>query len=420
MKRERAKLENDRVETSDAIVEITPASSKRQTKKISDDRSKISDLLPIDLKMEILKRLPVKTLARFLCLSKEYASIISCRDFMKLYLTESTNSPQSLIFTFESKTHRKHFFFSASPWEQEEEDEMSPQNEDESSSSACVATYHMKCHSQPYTTVAPSVHGLICYGHPSKLMVYNPSTRRSITLPKIDSQRINMYHFLGYDPIHGDYKVLCMTVGMHVYKGRGMAQELRVLTLGNGNSWRLIEDFPPHFLDYHYSPDICINGVLYYGALLDIKRPAVMSFDVKSEKFHLIKGPDRDLRPKLKSFNGKLVVLFSTNGGFELWVLEDAVKHEWEKKLFVSDIDCWRNGCMFQAFCLTDEGEFIFAPRELGKPPFSLLYYDPQENTEGTVHIEGITELKLPLWDNDSDRRLISIFSGQVENLMCL
>ncbi|CAE6001622.1 unnamed protein product [Arabidopsis arenosa] len=267
---------------------------------------------------------------------------------------------------------------------------MSPQNEDESSPSACVATYHMKCHSQPYTTVAPSVHGLICYGHPSKLMVYNPSTRRSITLPKIDSQRINMYHFLGYDPIHGDYKVLCMTVGIHVYKGRGMAEELRVLTLGNGNSWRLIEDFPPHFLEYHYSPDICING------------------------------PDRDLRPKLKSFNGKLVVLFSTNGGFELWVLEDSAKHEWAKKLFVSDIDCWRNGCMFQVFCLTDEGEFIFAPRELGKPPFSLLYYDPQENTEGTVHIEGITELKLPLWDNDSDRRLISIFSGQVENLMCL
>lgn len=79
-----------------------------------------------------------------------------------------------------------------------------------------------------WTVLGPSIHGLICYGPLSKLIVYNPSTRRSITLPKIDSQRIDMHHFLGYDFIDDDYKVLRMTAGTHVRKRRGLAEELRI------------------------------------------------------------------------------------------------------------------------------------------------------------------------------------------------
>ncbi|KAL1219400.1 F-box protein [Cardamine amara subsp. amara] len=126
----------------------------------------------------------------------------------------------------------------------------------------------MKCNSKPYpfTTIAPSVHGLIWYGRPSKLMVYNPSMRRSITLPKNDSHRIDMY-YLGYDPINGDYKVLSMTKGLHVGWRRGLACDLSVLTLGNGNSWRKLKIFL--FTSSPESLDICIDGVLYYEAYLD-------------------------------------------------------------------------------------------------------------------------------------------------------
>ncbi|CAE6001648.1 unnamed protein product [Arabidopsis arenosa] len=103
-----------------------------------------------------------------------------------------------------------------------------------------------------------------------------------------------MYHFLGYDPIDGVYKVLCMIEGNPIGGKFGLAQELRVLTLGKENSWRLVEDFPQHFLDSLDAPDICINGVLYYKALLDTqgKNKAFMSFDVRSEKFDLIKRPE--------------------------------------------------------------------------------------------------------------------------------
>ncbi|CAH8385958.1 unnamed protein product [Eruca vesicaria subsp. sativa] len=107
----------------------------------------------------------------------------------------------------------------------------------------------MKCHSQPYIVISPSVHGLICYGPPSKLMIYNPSTRRSIALPKIDSHRLRMYHFLGYHLIDGEHKILCMSRGMHVRRGRGLAHKIQVLTLGNGNSWRMIMIVLPTLLN---------------------------------------------------------------------------------------------------------------------------------------------------------------------------
>ncbi|KAJ4902777.1 putative F-box protein [Raphanus sativus] len=303
-----------------------------KNKNIPDDvRTSGEGSIPLDLIPEILKDLPVKTLARFICVSKPWSSIIRNRDFVKSYLIKSsTTHPQGLIFTFKSKRHGKHFFFSSSQ-----------RQEGDQSSISCVARYHMTCHSQPYTVITPSVHGLICYGPPSKLMVYNPSTRRSIALPNVDAHRIRMYHYLGYDPIGGDYKMLCMSRGMHLRRGRGLAHKIQVLTLGNGSSWRMIENCPRHSPE---SPHICIDGVLYYGGYLDTstrllrKDHVVMSFDVRSEKFDIIKVPtERATRfTRMTRYNGKLAIMFTGYGGFgcgysgyiELWVLEDAATHE--------------------------------------------------------------------------------------------
>ncbi|XP_020885262.1 F-box protein At2g21930-like [Arabidopsis lyrata subsp. lyrata] len=385
-------------------------------KKISDDH------IPLDLMPEILKGLPVKTLARFLSLSKEYTSIIRNRDFMKSYLIKSSNRPQSLIITFNDTKLRswRHFFFSVSQ----------PQNRGESSSSVAVATYHMNCDSLPYTTYSASVHGLICHGPPPHLMVYNPCIRRSITLPKIDSDRLDMHHFLGYDPISGDYKVLCMVKRLPV-TGDSIAQEIWVLTMGKENSWRMIEDCPPHFLDSRYSPEICINGVLYYGAFLDlVKIHAVMiSFDVRSEKFAIIKLPDfpecvSPLNRKLTSYERKFAVSFYGNSDcrIDLWVLEDAVKHEWSKKSYVLPPLDGETYHHFYPFCATDGGEFVLAHLFIDRrTPFYVLYYNPKKNTVRRVYLEGIfTELKDQLWDKDSYAFTLSIFPGQIDNLMFL
>ncbi|CAA0407438.1 unnamed protein product [Arabidopsis thaliana] len=379
------------------VVESTTSASsprvRRWRKKVSDDRrSTNSDLLPMDLIKEILKRLPAKTLARFLCVSKLWSSIIRSRDLMKLFLTESSARPGRLFFTFRRKDDC--FLFSS----------------EESS----VATYLFTIPASGYTNNCSFVHGLICYGttaYASQLVVYNSSTRRSITLPEIDARSFVLKHLLGYDPIDGVYKVLCMTVPRLVLQKKKKLRNklfllqdkplpvIQVLTLGTGNSWKMIED---PYSQLPMNSQICINGVLYYQARAepDLEQLSFMSFDVRSETFDLIKGPGNDYRPDdyvstMTSYQGKLAIVsheFSVDGAsMVLWVLE---KHEWLKKNFVLP-NSWTSSHFLTYHCfvnVTDAGELILAPISLPDPPYYVIYYDPQRQSTRKVVIQGITE----------------------------
>ncbi|XP_010431564.1 PREDICTED: F-box protein At2g21930-like [Camelina sativa] len=380
-------------------------------KKISDDL-RSTDPIPDDAIEEILKASTVETLARFRCVSTQYASMIRSREFMKSYLVKSSTRPlRNLIFTFmEMERLGNQFVFSASQ----------PQNQGESSSSA---TYHMSCQYRLHTTSSPSVHGLICHGPPSKMEIYNPSNKKSITLPKIDYESFPYYIYLGYDPIDGDYKVLCMV----------KAGDFRVLTVGKDKSWRKIEDFPPHTHSSPYSPDLCLNGVLYYGVHHlsthenhphpDDMIPAIMSFDVRSEKFDLIKLPelpDNVLLPILTTYEGRFA--FFCNGiygdsSIRLWVLEDAVKHEWSKHLYAPPPLDGHNYDDFIACCFTDGGEFVLAPILFcSEEPFYVVYFDIKNNAVRRVVIEGIfTKL-----DEETLYITQSVFPGQIDNPMFL
>ncbi|KAF3574513.1 hypothetical protein F2Q69_00062838 [Brassica cretica] len=320
-KRERSKLANgrDRVKSSDAIVEATSTSplTVSKQKNTSDDQTTNSDPFPSNLLMEILKRFPVKTLARLTCINHP-----------------PPRNQQAL-------------------------------NPLEASVTATYLTTHPGDFSAP-----PSVHGLICYGPPSEITVYNPTTRR-----------------------------------------------------------RVREDCPPH-----YSPEslhICIDGVLYYGAYFGTgtttsvvgKDRGVMSFDVRSEKFDVIRVPQGRARKftSMTRYYGKLAIIYTVYGKIGLWVLEDAVKHEWSSTFFHLPRLSGYN-TKFQVFCAIDDaGEFVLAPKELQASAFYVLYYDPKKMRVRKVDVEGITEHEeLPLWDKDWKRRTMSIFPGQVENLMFL
>ncbi|XP_019085076.1 PREDICTED: putative F-box protein At5g44220 [Camelina sativa] len=367
--------------------------------------------------MEILKRLPVKTLARFLSVSKLWTSIIRGRVFMKLFLTESSSRPGRLFFTFLREDDC--FTFS---W-------LQSQNPGEAS----YLFTHPACE---YSINSSSVHGLFCYGtaSASALVVYNPTTRRSITLPELDPQSLVMKHFLCYDPIGCVYKVLCLTVPRLILqetKPVDVEHVLQVLTLGNGNnSWKVIEDPYDHFPIFSH---ICINGVLYYEATTDSKEASVMSFDVRSEKFDLFKAPgDADgvlgCLSTMTRYQGKLAILsteISANGSMVLWVLEDSLKHEWSKKVFVLP-SSWTSHLahcpldLHRFVNVTDAGEFILAPMPLLISPYYVLYYDPKKNTVRKVVVEGFQGHRRKLLGGNKGKYcfLFHLFSTEVESLM--
>ncbi|CAA7031229.1 unnamed protein product [Microthlaspi erraticum] len=264
-------------------------------KKVTKGSNFCSNSLPVDLMIEIFRRLPLKTLTRLISVSKLWASVVRNRDFMNLFLKESFNKPRGLVLMFReypvSNLSSEHPRF--------ETHESSPSN-------ASLATYHVTCLARQDTFIAPSsVHGLICYRYGSTLGIYNPCTRRSITLPKLNSERTVLNQDLGFDPIDNDYKVLSVTRAATKPKGntRALAKEMWVLTLGSEISWKR---FNQEYIPRHspISQDLCINGVLYYRAVTGskLKNSAIMSFDVRSERLNLIKAEKLDITIRPRKF----------------------------------------------------------------------------------------------------------------------
>ncbi|CAL9218013.1 unnamed protein product [Arabidopsis halleri] len=57
--------------------------------------------IPIDMLFEILVRLPAKSVARFLCVSKFWATMIRCEDFIRSFTSHSSPQKQPrLLFAF--------------------------------------------------------------------------------------------------------------------------------------------------------------------------------------------------------------------------------------------------------------------------------------------------------------------------------
>ncbi|CAH8349097.1 unnamed protein product [Eruca vesicaria subsp. sativa] len=269
------------------------------------------------------------------------------------------------------------------------------------------------------------LHGLICYATASasaELKVYNSSTRKSTTLPKLEPETSVKSHFLGYDGIDCVYKVLCMS---------GPKPVFQVMTLGDGSSWKTIDvGLYSHFPLVNH---ICIDGVLYYEACADTKLKGtsfIIRFDVRSENFERIKMPGDDVKcSAMVSYEGKLAIIsmeISSDGGLVLWVLEDAVRHKWLKKVFVLP-NWWTSfveGTLVHVFHrfvnVNDAGELVLAPIFVLTRHY-VLYYDPNRNSIRKVTVEGIEEPKR----HDNSRpfdacRLLHLCSSQVESLMFL
>ncbi|KAL9295440.1 putative F-box domain-containing protein [Arabidopsis thaliana] len=186
-----------------------------------------ADWIPFDLTREILLRLPSKSLMRFQCVSKLWASITSDPDFINSFPKLKRSC---LILNFLKID--KQLFLSF------------PQQKN--LGTMCVKKYRLtlKVHRYPPNFQFQSVHGLISFHYVHDVVVWNPSMRQYVTFRKPAKLITNVTAFsksyLGYDPIGNTYKLLSMSYGS--------TDDPYVLTLGSRESWRQIkEDLPKLF-----------------------------------------------------------------------------------------------------------------------------------------------------------------------------
>ncbi|CAL9245548.1 unnamed protein product [Arabidopsis halleri] len=389
-----------------------------------------SEPIPFDLVIEILLRLPAKSIARFRYVSKLWQSTLRGPYFTESFLTLSSSRPKIL---FTCLKDGETFFFS------------SPHPQDLSPISANI---HMSFPVNCPSNICRPVHGWVCGSHQRTTkgttvtvpLICNPSTGESLALCKVKTRRKGVISFLGFDPIDKKFKVLCMT---RAYVGRADSEEHQVLTLETGKkpSRKMIEcdilHYPTvveHTNGFSQYDGVCINGVLYYLAIVhgvsDDRYPDVVCFEFRSDKFNYIKkvsghGMEMYLRGQLDStlvnYKGKLAKLqpnMSNNGvctGIQLWVLEDGEKHEWSSHIYVLPPP-WRNVYEETKLCFvgtTRKGEIVLSPNTISNF-FYLLYYNPERNTITIVKIKGMETFKshkaYTFLDHLEDVKLVSSF----------
>ncbi|CAH8381477.1 unnamed protein product [Eruca vesicaria subsp. sativa] len=252
-------------------------------------------VLPLDLVIEILNRLPAKSVARFLLVSKSWGKIICSKSFIRSFPFQSLTQPLSLLIAFQYQGRHKSnlhcFFFSSSS----------------SLSSSSISTSFLSRIGRPalshYLSWYPIyyVNGLTNTGR----IISNPCTGKSITLPRLvktgKEQRLTR-RFFGYDPVNDQYKLLCMSRGRNL---GGQATTLpwyndfHVFTLG-AKPWRRIGCGIPHTPE---SNGLCIDGFVYYIAHTD-RGMRLMRFSLNSEVFDIFASVSEELRPLVNQDNG--------------------------------------------------------------------------------------------------------------------
>ncbi|EOA36117.1 hypothetical protein CARUB_v10011786mg, partial [Capsella rubella] len=360
---------------------------------------------------EILSRLPEKSVARFRCVSKLWLSITKDPYFIKLFETRSPQ--QSLLVCF---FENEKLFVASIP-------QLRHSLQNSKRSYSCYQSiygYHMEFPKGYVNFSTESVEGLICLQESGTPIVWNPSTRQLLTLPKPKFSWNDVKFFLGYDPVQGKHKVMCIPLCR-------VSNKCRVLTLGSAQeSWRsrTIKTCHKHRSKLQSSGQ-CIKGVVYYKAQVkDTRVWVVMSFDVKSENFDMIQLPSDTNHDKsvLITYEGKLACarINIMKGGrvsgkscTTFFILEDAKKHKWSRKdVLPVHFGVPPGLTTFLRFegC-TNAGEFIYEVSGFEMVSYILLY-DPVKRSCRRFELKGITE--------DTSMYVLHAFPNHVENQMSL
>ncbi|XP_019094490.1 PREDICTED: LOW QUALITY PROTEIN: F-box protein At1g67130-like [Camelina sativa] len=160
-----------------------------------------SDSIPNDLLLDILSRLPSKSIARFRCVSKLWKSSICQPYFTELFFIRSSTRPRLLVGV--EKDGEWSFFSSPQP-----------QNLDEKSSLVVAAYFHTKLFEgiRSYSCSYSYASGLIYFSDlriPNEdadvlSVICNPSTGQCAILPP--KLRTTSSGDLGFDPIGKQFK----------------------------------------------------------------------------------------------------------------------------------------------------------------------------------------------------------------------
>ncbi|GMI93367.1 hypothetical protein like AT3G06240 [Hibiscus trionum] len=322
-------------------------------------RSKSRFEVPEALTLEILLKLPIKSLARFNCVCKSW-----CSSFRTLYFSSkhyhNNLKSSNLNVLFQHRYGNTLYFSQLSTGK--DENSLVTHN-------ICLPFFE-NCVYHPQ--VYGPCNGLLClYDHgDGKAALWNPSTGEFKILPRSSSRRPPFPGYtsfkcvgFGYDSKTDDYKVIHFITLVYIDNEFMYPHEFRSrveLYSLRSDSWKEISSVPKACPFSNYLCSICIDGICYWEAMTEYHRDnLILSFDMVSETFSTLHFPDfggslEQYNVQLLEFNGSLGVIvhprLETEKSFDLWVMNGA----WTKQFSIESISgvkkllgFWKNGELF-------------------------------------------------------------------------
>ncbi|XP_050281617.1 F-box protein CPR1-like [Quercus robur] len=251
----------------------------------------MSDYIPEEVMLEILQRLPVKSLIRFRCVSKSWNSLIKSSAFINSHLTRSLSlSSNKLIFR--QRVDKLPLYPDLECYKLI--DDTIDSSSDQIQHIDCPLTSRLLFHFK----LIGSVNGLFSLFEIERYVLWNPSIRKFITLPKpCITVKTSPYNAFGFDPRTNDYKVVRI-----VFQDGTKTSEaakipvVEVYSLNEG-SWRITRagnSFSPGFSFVDWKSSASLNGAVHFLVKdRDNKScPLVLSFDLGDEVFRVISVPN--------------------------------------------------------------------------------------------------------------------------------
>ncbi|XP_065629867.1 F-box protein CPR1-like [Quercus suber] len=348
--------------------------------------------LPLDVITEILSRLPVKLLSRYLCVSKQWYALIHSHAFINLHLRRSieSNTDRTLILHQQHATVPFDYFSVPFP------------NDDQFGKP-------MKIHHPPLPLCVnmstQQIHGLVFVrSNKGELAIWNPLIRRYRKLPTLEKPfpSITIALGFGYDTREDDYKVLRVVQ----FLNRGF--DVKMYSL-KSKSWKNIKEQWPKKGWKRSSKSVSVNGALHWLVAENKQGPVmILAFDLANEKFQDFATPPRQpptygaerfleaclegfLEACLEVLNGKLCFIVNLEKkDNEVWLMEEYGEgSSWTRVYKIEYDGVFKNVKCFNPLMFSKNGKKILMEMCYSGRTF-LIWFDTEIKTQRKVKIRKL------------------------------
>ncbi|KAL1560701.1 F-box/kelch-repeat protein-like protein [Salvia divinorum] len=278
----------------------------------------MSDYFPADLWIEILLKLPVKSLIRFAVVSKSWRSLITSPSFTSLHLSNSKKN-RAILRHYDERDKQEHYLLL----------ELLAKNG--AFAINISSEFEFPMNSQiGYYRIVGSCDGLLCsiddlFLFPSQsVILWNPSVRKHVILPPAITNPMEPHIVvLGLGVANGVCKVVRLVYcRKHYDYGFGVPPQVEVFSLGAGN-WRTVFglNIKLRILEFMWS-QVLLNGVVHWlgyepiddaNSIDNSSRSSILAFEMDNEVFGEVMLPD-----VLASEDVTSMCLFASEGSLAL------------------------------------------------------------------------------------------------------